>query len=158
MKVHELQIESNKDKKRVGRGIGTGYGKTAGRGTKGQNARTGGGVRPGFEGGQNPLAKRLPKKRGFASLNPTNYQVVNLSQLASLKDGAKVTNASLAEAGLIKHVDQAVKILGDGEITKKLIVSAQAASVSAKAAITKAGGSFEVVPLAPKHVAKKVER
>src|ERR1700733_7911298 len=103
MKIHELQLESAKDRKRVGRGIGSGYGKTAGRGTKGQNARTGGGVRPGFEGGQNPLAKRLPKKRGFVPIARVEYQVINLGDLERLKTSGTVGPAELAAAGLIKH-------------------------------------------------------
>ncbi len=118
MKIHELKLGSQTDKKRVGRGIGSGYGKTAGRGTKGQNARTGGGVRPGFEGGQNPLAKRLPKKRGLASLNPTNYQVVNLIQLENFKAGGKITLEDLAQAGLVKKANTPVKLLGSGTLTK----------------------------------------
>src|SRR6478609_991292 len=119
MKIHELNLESAKDKKRIGRGIGSGYGKTAGRGTKGQNARTGGGVRVGFEGGQNPLAKRLPKKRGFTSINRINYQEVNLEQLAKVR-AAKIDAASLQAAGLIKSAAKPVKILGNGEVDRKL--------------------------------------
>jgi large subunit ribosomal protein L15 len=157
MKVHELKLTSQTDKKRVGRGIGSGYGKTAGRGTKGQNSRTGGGVRPGFEGGQNPLAKRLPKKRGFASLNPTNYQVVNIGQLDSLKDGAKVDVGALVQAGFIKKSSAPVKLLALGSITKKIYVSVQAASATAKAAVTKAGGSVEINPL-PSPNSKKDQR
>ncbi len=147
MKIHELQLTSAKDRKRVGRGIGSGYGKTAGRGTKGQNARTGGGVRPGFEGGQNPLSKRLPKKRGFASLARVEYQVVNLTGLEGLK-GPTVDNASLAAAGLVRHADRPVKILGQGSLSKKLTVTAQAASATAIAAIAAAGGSFKATPIA----------
>src|SRR6266581_2352790 len=122
MKIHELNLETSKDRKRVGRGIGSAYGKTAGRGTKGQNARTGGGVRPGFEGGQNPLAKRLPKKRGFVPLARVEYQVVNLSSLERLKDGSTVDSAVLAGAGLIKKPDQRVKLLASGKLTKKLML------------------------------------
>src|ERR1700756_865642 len=106
MKIHELQLSAAKDRKRVGRGIGSGYGKTAGRGTKGQNARTGGGVRIGFAGGQNPLAKLLPKKRGFRAIFPTHSQPVNVAALNQFKDGATVDNALLAKAGLIKKADQ----------------------------------------------------
>ncbi len=148
MKIHELQIDSGKDKKRIGRGIGSGYGKTAGRGTKGQNARTGGGVRPGFEGGQNPLAKRLPKKRGFTALSHTDYQVVNLSSLERFKDGDKIDVAALAAAGLVKKADQLVKLLASGTLTKKLTVTVHGASEAAKAAVAKAGGSVEVIKLA----------
>lgn len=147
MKIHELQLTSTKDRKRVGRGIGSGYGKTAGRGTKGQNARTGGGVRPGFEGGQNPLAKRLPKKRGFAPLSRVDYQVVNLSGLEGLKGTKTIDNAALAAAGLVRHADRPVKLLGQGSLTKKLTIATQAASASAIAAIDAAGGSFKATPL-----------
>lgn len=148
MKIHELQIDSAKDRKRVGRGIGSGYGKTAGRGTKGQNARTGGGVRPGFEGGQNPLAKRLPKKRGFVPLDRVEYQVVNLTGLEGLKAGAVIDNTVLVAAGLVRHADRSVKVLGQGALTKKLTLNLQAASASAKTAIEAAGGSFKVTPIA----------
>ncbi len=155
MKVHELEVVAAKDKKRVGRGIGSGYGKTAGRGTKGQNARTGGGVRPGFEGGQNPLAKRLPKKRGFASLNRISYQVVNLSSLDKFNAGDIVGIAELVKAGLVKYSDRPVKILAQGVIAKKLIISVQAASLKARDSIVKAGGSIALAPLPrPKPKAK----
>ncbi|HEY2004748.1 MAG TPA: 50S ribosomal protein L15 [Candidatus Saccharimonadia bacterium] len=157
MKIHELNISSTPDRKRVGRGIGSGYGKTAGRGTKGQNARTGGGVRPGFEGGQNPLAKRLPKKRGFAPLSRVEYQVVNLGELDRLNDGAAVDVSVLAGAGLIKHADRRVKLLARGELSKKLTVKVHAASAAAKAAVEKAGGTLELVE-APKTPAKKATR
>src|SRR4051812_27612154 len=141
MKIHELQLDSAKDKKRVGRGIGSGYGKTAGRGTKGQNSRTGGGVRPGFEGGQNPLAKRLPKKRGFTPLARVEYQVVNLELLDRLKAGATADVAALAAAGLVKSADRRVKLLARGELTKSLTVKVNAASAAAIAAVEKAGGT-----------------
>jgi large subunit ribosomal protein L15 len=157
MKIHELNIEGTKDRKRVGRGIGSGYGKTAGRGTKGQNARTGGGVRPGFEGGQNPLAKRLPKKRGFAAINPTNYQVVNLGELDRLEDGATVNPEALAKAGLVKKAGDLVKVLARGEITKKLTLQVHGASAAAKAAVEKAGGTLEIIELA-KTPSKKATR
>lgn len=143
MKVHELTVQARPDKKRVGRGIGSGYGKTAGRGTKGQNARTGGGVRLGFEGGQNPLAKRLPKKRGFKSLSRINYQEVNLSQLAKLS-GTTVSAESLHQAKLIKSPTKPVKVLGNGDISKKLIFKVQAVTLSAKAKIEQAGGTIEL--------------
>src|SRR5664279_2343508 len=147
MKIHELNLESAKDKKRVGRGIGSGYGKTAGRGTKGQNSRTGGGVRPGFEGGQNPLAKRLPKKRGFTPLSRVEYQVVNLVSLETLKDGSTVDATALAAAGFISKAADRIKVLGTGKLTKKLTVKVQAASASAKAAIEAAGGTVELITL-----------
>ena len=147
MKIHELQLDAAKDRKRVGRGIGSGYGKTAGRGTKGQNARTGGGVRPGFEGGQNPLSKRLPKKRGFAPLNRVEYQVVNLAGLEGLKAGVTVDNVVLVNAGLVHYVDRPVKVLGQGTLTKKLTINVQAVSATAKAAIEAAGGKIMIVKL-----------
>lgn len=144
MKINELQVKSHKAGKRVGRGIGSGKGKTSGRGTKGQNARTGGGVRPGFEGGQNPWSRRMPKKRGFASLSRTTFQVVNVGSLEQFKDGSMVDPIVLAKAGLIKKVDQPVKILGDGNLSRKLTVKATAATASAVAAISKAGGKLEL--------------
>lgn len=145
MKIHELNLESAKDKKRVGRGIGSGYGKTAGRGTKGQNARTGGGVRPGFEGGQNPLAKRLPKKRGFTALNHTQYQVVNLDGLETLKVGATVDVEALVAAGLVKKLTERTKLLARGVLTKKLTVKVNAASTAAIKSVEAAGGSVEII-------------
>ncbi len=145
MKIHELNLESTKDRKRVGRGIGSGYGKTAGRGTKGQNARTGGGVRPGFEGGQNPLAKRLPKKRGFAPVSRVEYQVFNLAGLDRFKAGSTLDAAALATAGLITDANGRVKLLGKGEITKKLMLKLHAVSASAKTAVEAAGGAVEIV-------------
>jgi large subunit ribosomal protein L15 len=158
MKAHELNLMASKDRKRVGRGIGSGYGKTAGRGTKGQNARTGGGVRIGFAGGQNPLAKLLPKKRGFRAINPVTYQVVNLSDLeANFKDGATVDVAVLVKAGQVKRADVRVKLLARGELKKKLALKVNAASATAKAAVEKAGGSVELVEL-PKAPSKKATR
>lgn len=147
MKIHELTVTKKSDRKRVGRGIGSGYGKTAGRGTKGQNARTGGGVRPGFEGGQNPLAKRLPKTRGFKSLNPTVYQVVNTGELGGFKAGATVDIVALQQAGLIRSVKRPVKLLAHGDINHKLTLKVQAASRTARAAVQAAGGAVEVVDL-----------
>lgn len=157
MKIHELQLTSIKDRKRVGRGIGSGYGKTAGRGTKGQNSRTGGGVRIGFAGGQNPLAKLLPKKRGFTAFARVEYQVVNLGDLNNLKDGTTLDAEALAKAGLVKKSDMRVKLLARGEITKKLTLKVQAASATAKAAVEKAGGSVEIIDL-PKVSSKKPTR
>ncbi len=157
MKIHELSLKSAKDRKRIGRGIGSGYGKTAGRGTKGQNARTGGGVRIGFAGGQNPLAKLLPKKRGFKAIFPVTNQVVSIGQLDRLKDGATIDNEALAKAGFIKKADERVKLLSGGELTKKLTVKVQAASAAAKSAVEKAGGTFELTEL-PKVASKKATR
>jgi large subunit ribosomal protein L15 len=144
MKIHQLTLQSKPDKKRVGRGIGSGYGKTAGRGTKGQNARTGGGVRPGFEGGQNPLAKRLPKKRGFAPLSRTTYQVVNLDILDRL-DSATAGPEQLAAAGFVKSASQRIKLLGRGTVSKKLTLQVHAASAAATSAVEKAGGKVELI-------------
>lgn len=157
MKIHELTVQAKKTAKRVGRGIGSGTGKTAGRGTKGQNSRSGGGVRPGFEGGQNPLAKRLPKKRGFRALNAIDYVEINLAYLEGLKAGATVTNQSLVEAGIATNLHSPVKVLGIGKLTKKLTVQLQAATKSAQEGITKAGGSFQATEVAksPKKPSKR---
>lgn len=131
-------------KKRLGRGIGSGLGKTAGKGTKGQNARSGGGVRPGFEGGQLPLFQRLPK-RGFHNHSRKEYAIVNLEQLNAFEDGAVVDVEALIKAGLVKEVLDGVKVLGQGELTKKLTVKANKFSESAKKAIEVLGGSVEVM-------------
>lgn len=157
MKVHELKVSATPDRKRVGRGIGSGYGKTAGRGTKGQNARTGGGVRPGFEGGQNPLSQRLPKKRGFAPINRKTFQPVNLGNLERFSDGTTIDATALHGAGLIANTHAPVKLLGQGKLTKKLVIKVQAASASAEAAATKAGATIELVP-AVKVASKKATR
>ena len=143
MKIHELELTTQKSRKRVGRGIGAGQGKTAGRGTKGQNSRTGGGVRIGFEGGQTPLARRLPKARGFKAQNRTEYQVVNVGSLAVLKPGI-VDGASLAKAGLVKKADGLIKLLSSGEVTVSYKVSVSAASTTAIKKIEQAGGSVTV--------------
>jgi large subunit ribosomal protein L15 len=157
MKIHELTVTSIKDRKRVGRGIGSGTGKTAGRGTKGQNSRSGGGVRPGFEGGQNPLAKRLPKKRGFRSLSTTPQATVPLDRLNAFKASATVTATDLALSGTIGSPHMAVKIVAGGELTKKLTVRLQGATKTAREAIVAAGGSFEAVPVikSPKKPSKR---
>ncbi|MDP4108949.1 MAG: 50S ribosomal protein L15 [Bacillota bacterium] len=146
MKLNELKPASGatKESYRKGRGTGSGNGKTAGRGHKGQWARSGGGVRPGFEGGQMPLARRLPK-RGFTNIFATRYVTVNVSKLDSFEDGANVTKEALMEKGIIRKTLDGVKILGGGEITKKLNVSAAAFSASAKEKIEAAGGKAEVV-------------
>lgn len=147
MKIHELQLTATKDRKRVGRGIGSGYGKTAGRGTKGQKARTGGGVRTGFAGGQNPLAKLLPKKRGFTAFNHKQYQVLSLEQLNGFKDGDTVNAGHMAAVGLVKKADALIKLLSGGTLTRKLTIQVNAASASAIAAVEKAGGKVEITPL-----------
>lgn len=154
MKIHELQVEATPDRKRVGRGIGSGYGKTAGRGTKGQNARTGGGVRPGFEGGQNPLAKRLPKKRGFASLARVSYQPVDVAKLDRFKAGTTVDNIALEKAGLVKAADERIKLLGNAKLAHALTIRVQAVSVAARTAVTAGGGTIEITDLPKPRTAK----
>ncbi len=146
MKLHELQPAEGSTKKayRKGRGAGSGNGKTAGRGHKGQWARSGGGVRPGFEGGQMPLARRLPK-RGFNNIFGTTYVAINVSSLECFENGTEVTTELLMAAGLVSKLCDGVKILGNGEITKSLTVKAAAFSASAKEKIEKAGGKTEVI-------------
>jgi large subunit ribosomal protein L15 len=141
MKYHELNITKNKASKRVGRGIAGGQGKTAGRGTKGQGARTGSSARPGFAGGSNPLMQQLPKLPGFRS-HRTPAEVVYTGQLEQFS-GKTVTAETLAEAGLISNAYVAVKVVVKGELTKKVTVKLPKASASAVAAIQAAGGSFE---------------
>lgn len=135
---------SKKTRYRVGRGHGSGNGKFAGRGRDGQNSRSGGGVRPGFEGGQMPLYRRLPK-RGFTNRNSLRIVGINLSMLDRFEEGSTVTVESLINAGIIKNPRDGVKILGNGEITKKLIVQANAFSETAKGKIEAAGGKAEEV-------------
>lgn len=135
---------STKNRKRIGRGPGSGAGKTAGKGHKGQNARSGGGVKPGFEGGQMPLQRRLPK-RGFTSLNKKVYALVNLRDLDAFDAGAVVDIEALGNAGLISGVKDGVKILADGEISKALTVQAHKFSKSAAEKIVAAGGKAEVL-------------
>lgn len=149
MKYNELTVAANKDRKRVGRGISAGQGKTAGRGTKGQNARTGKKLRPTFMGGQRSLVQAVPKKRGFRSLR-TPAQVVYLEQLAAF-DGKTADNQSLFDAGLIATPYHAVKVILKGELSAKVTLRVQAASVNVQDAVTKAGGSFEAVkaPIKP---------
>ncbi len=147
MKLHELKPNegSVQTKKRVGRGPGSGLGKTSGKGEKGQNARSGGGVRPGFEGGQLPLFRRLPK-RGFSNaMFKIRYAVVNIDDLNSFDDNAVVTIEALKEKGLVKNELDGVKILGNGTLTKKLTVKANKFSNPAKIQIEKLGGNIEVI-------------
>ena len=146
MKLHELKPAegSRSSRKRIGRGIGSGTGKTAGKGHKGQNARSGGGVRPGFEGGQNPLFRRLPK-RGFTNINRKDYAVVNLDVLNRFDEGTEITPALLIESGVVSNERSGIKILGNGTLDKKLSVQAHKFSASAKEAIENAGGSVEVI-------------
>lgn len=146
MKIHELTPApgSTKERKRIGRGIGSGTGKTAGKGHKGQKARSGGGVRPGFEGGQNPLFRRLPK-RGFKNVNRKEFAVVNLDDLNRFEEGTEVTPVLLVETGVIKNPKDGIKILGNGELTVKLSVKANKFSQSAVEKIQAAGGQTEVI-------------
>lgn len=146
MELHELQPSagSRKERKRKGRGIGTGNGKTAGKGHKGQNARSGGGVRPGFEGGQMPIFRRLPK-RGFKNPNRTEYAIVNLETLNRFDEGTEVTPALLVESGVVSNEKDGIKVLGNGTLDRKLTVQAHKFSGSAKEAIEAAGGTTEVI-------------
>jgi len=146
MKLHELSPApgSVREVKRIGRGHGSGQGKTAGKGHKGQKARAGRGMRPGFEGGQMPLQRRIPK-RGFVNIFATNYAIVNIAALNKFEDGAVVDTQALKDAGLVKDSKDGVKVLANGELTKKLTVKVAAYSESAKAKIEAAGGKAEVI-------------
>ena len=146
MKLSELSPAPGSVRKsfRVGRGNGSGAGKTAGKGHKGQNARSGGGVRPGFEGGQMPLQRRVPK-RGFVNIFATRYEAINVDQLNRFEDGSVVDEAAIVGAGLVKNTRDGIKILGRGELTKKLTVKVAAFSKGAKSKIEAAGGKAEVV-------------
>ena len=146
MKLHELSpaVGSTKAPYRKGRGAGSGNGKTAGKGHKGQNARSGGGVRPGFEGGQLPLYRKLPK-RGFKNHFATQYAIVNLSALDAFENGAVIDLDTLVANGIIKNTFDGLKVLGDGEVTKAFTVKATKFSATAKEKIEAAGGKTEVV-------------
>jgi large subunit ribosomal protein L15 len=147
MKLHELQpaAGSVKDVKRIGRGHGSGNGKTAGKGHKGQKARSGGSIRPGFEGGQMPLQRRMPK-RGFNNIFAAEYATINVSDLeARFESGAVVDADALIEAGAIKDAKDGIKVLGNGELTKSLTVKAVKFTEGAKEKIEKAGGKAEVI-------------
>ncbi len=145
MKLHELSpaFGSTKEAKRIGRGHGSGNGKTAGKGHKGQKARAGHGQQPGFEGGQMPLQRRVPK-RGFNNIFAKEYQVINVSALEVFDDGAVVDATAMADKGIVKCACVPVKVLGNGELTKKLTVTAAAFSASASEKIQKVGGTVEV--------------
>ncbi|WP_196594793.1 50S ribosomal protein L15 [Pectinatus sottacetonis] len=146
MNLHELAPApgSKKTRIRVGRGLGSGLGKTSGRGHKGQNSRSGGGVRTGFEGGQMPIYRRLPK-RGFKNIFAKEYAEVNVCMLERFEDGSVVDAVTLVESGILKNVCDGIRILGNGEITKKLTVKAQGFTKSAEEKIKAAGGQIEVI-------------
>ena len=146
MELHDLVCTegSKKKSKRIGRGHGSGWGKTAGKGHKGQNARSGGGVRPGFEGGQMPLQRRIPK-RGFNNIFAKKIVAVNVGSLNVFEDGANVDAQALINAGIIKKEHDGIKILSNGKLTKKLNVKASAFSESAKQKIEEVGGKAEVI-------------
>jgi len=151
MKLHDLRPNegAKKKRKRVGRGPGAGQGKTAGRGTKGQNARSGGGKGLYFEGGQLPLARRLPYKRGFTNVNKVYYKPVNLSRLAEIDfEGEEVNPETMAIAGLVKRPTDPIVVLGDGDIDVALNVKAHRFSKTAQEKIEAAGGTVEVIPFA----------
>ena len=146
MKLHEMKYNegARSSIKRLGRGQGSGQGKTAGKGHKGQNARSGGGVAIGFEGGQTPLYKRIPK-RGFTNFTRKEYAVVNLDVLNRFEDGAVVTPEVLKETGIVKKQLDGIKVLGNGKLEKKLTVKCNMISASAKKAIEEVGGTVEVL-------------
>ena len=146
MKLHELKPApgSTTSRKRLGRGIGSGLGKTSGKGHKGFNARSGGGKSPGFEGGQMPLMRRLPK-RGFFNRFRIQYEAVNVDRLEIFEDGQVITPVELIQAGIINKIQDGVKIMGNGEITKKLTVQANKFTATAKEKIEAAGGKAEVI-------------
>ena len=145
MKLHEMKpLQASQKRNRVGRGPGSGNGKTSGRGQKGQKARSGGGVRLGVEGGQTPLARRLPK-RGFTNFNRVEYAIVNVEALNQFEDGTEITAALLLDKRVIRKELGGLKVLGNGELTKKLTVKATKFSASAKEAIEKAGGTAEEI-------------
>ena len=148
MKLHELQAPkgARKSRKRVGRGIAAGQGKTAGRGTKGQGSRSGGSKGPYFEGGQLPLVRRLPVKRGFTNIFKVQYVPVNLYRLEEFEADAEISPATLAAAGIIKSAELPIAILGHGELERPLVVKAHRFSSSARAKIEEAGGSVEELP------------
>jgi large subunit ribosomal protein L15 len=145
MKLHDIRpIQKNKARKRIGRGTGSGWGNTSGKGRNGQNARSGGGVRLGFEGGQTPLFKRLPK-RGFTNFTKTDYAIVNVSDLNVFDAGSVVTLDVLLAKKIVRKGLDGLKILGDGELTTSLTIKANKVSASAKAKIEAAGGQVEVI-------------
>lgn len=155
MKFNELKVESNRDRRRVGRGISAGQGKTAGRGTKGQNARTGNKKKPGFEGGSNPIMQKVPKLRGFTS-HRAKVETVYTGQLDQFSGGV-ADNFTVANAGLTSSPYVRVKLVVKGDVTKKVDVKLQSASNGATEAVQKAGGSFAAVPQVGRTAAEKEE-
>ena len=147
MKLSDLRWPkgANKGRKRVGRGHGSGYVKTAGKGTKGQKSRSGGNVRPGFMGGQTPIQQQLPYKRGFTNIWKTEYHLVNLNQLGGLEAGSQVTPESLVQMGILRDTNKPLKVLGDGEIGQALHITAHKVSGSAREKIEAAGGSVTLI-------------
>ncbi len=156
MKYNQLQMDANKEKKRVGRGISAGGGKTAGRGTKGQNSRTGKKLRPMFQGGQRPLAQAVPKKRGFTSRR-VPAQVVYTDRLNDFS-GKTIDNFLLYEEGYVSSPFHTIKVISRGEVTEKITLKVQSASKSAVASIEKAGGAFEMVPTPIKSSQREAEK
>jgi large subunit ribosomal protein L15 len=152
MKLHELKPAegSRKRRKRIGRGVGSGHGTTAGRGTKGQNARSGGGIRPGYEGGQMPIHRRLPK-RGFTNIFKTEYAIVNVGDLTRFESGAVVDAAALIASGLVKGRYDGIKLLANGDLSTSLTVQVDRVSRAAREKIEAAGGTVEL-PAAPAEV------
>jgi len=148
MRLNDLAPEpgARKSRKRIGRGVGSGWGKTAGRGSKGQNSRSGGGVRPGYEGGQMPIHRRLPK-RGFTNIFKKTYTVINIRDLAKMESGSIVDEAVLVRAGLVKGRRDGIKLLGQGEIDIPLTVKIDLVSQNARKKIESAGGTVEVSQL-----------
>jgi large subunit ribosomal protein L15 len=146
MRLHELKPAegATKNRKRIGRGVGSGWGKTAGRGTKGHNSRSGGGVRPGYEGGQMPLHRRLPK-RGFTNIFKKEWAIVNIGDLARFESGSVVDEIALVRSGLVKGRRDGIKLLGQGDIDTALTIKINAVSRSAKEKIEAAGGTVEVI-------------
>jgi large subunit ribosomal protein L15 len=147
MKLHDLAPPpgAHRKRRRIGRGLGSGRGTTAGKGTKGQKARSGGGVSPKFEGGQLPLVKKLPYRRGFRSLNRVEYQAVNLADLAVFEAGTEIDVAAMIGVGLVKNMREKVKILGTGDLDRALTVTAHRFSTSAREKIEAAGGACHAI-------------
>ena len=146
MRLHELKPAkgAKKNRKRLGRGVASGWGKTAGRGTKGHNSRSGGGVRPGYEGGQMPLHRRLPK-RGFTNIFKKEWAIINVRDLARFEAGTVVDEAELVRSGLVKGPRDGIKLLGNGDINAALTIKINAISASAKEKVEAAGGTVEVI-------------